>query len=109
MKRTQHITIGVVAALALAACGSGESNADYNRICLDENGVRVEDHNCPDDDSRNGFFYPIWLYGHTAAPAVGSRPPAGSYVTTKPATGSIARPPAKGGFGTFRSGGSSGG
>lgn len=108
MIRSKVVTVSVLLALA-SACNSGENKADYNRICLDQNGVRVEDANCPDDDLHHGFFYPIWIHNTYPAPAVGSKPAAGTYSTVKPASGSIARPPAKGGFGTFRSGGSVGG
>lgn len=108
--KSKVVRLGLTASLAisLAACASddddAEVRADHHRICVDNDQVRVEDTNCPDDDSDGHFFHPYWIYGSHSAPGVGSKVVPGSYSTVKPTSGTIARPPAKGGFGTFRSG-----
>lgn len=96
------VTIGLLAALS-TACSEGEERADWSRICVDREQVRVEDSNCPDDDLDHGrFFHPVWVASGHRSPPVGEKPIAGSFTGTKPSAGTIGRPPASGGFGTTR-------
>jgi hypothetical protein len=102
MKRTAAITIGVVlSALALTGCSDEEQNADYSEVCLDAQNVRVDDDRCDDDSSHNHWMWFPYVY---AVPAYGSHVDTSKGVTTRPTTGTIARPPATGGFGTTRTG-----
>lgn len=74
----------------------------YNRA-TGEHDVRVSDDECDKDTSHSHF---VWVYvNHSAghhAPAMGQKLQPGSYVTAKPGGTTISRPPATGGFGTFR-------
>lgn len=106
MKKSANVIIGPVTVgamiFALAACSDEEYvevQADSQEICVEQaTGNRVPFERC-DDDSDHSHYYP-WFHSssHGPAPAVGSRinPAYGS--TVRPA-GSIARPPATGGFG----------
>lgn len=109
------VSLGLTAALAsaLTGCSGGgdgqEMRADFHRICVDNTQVRVDDGQCPDNDADGFFFHPLWVYGMNTAPAVGSKVDAGTFATVKPTAGVIARPPASGGFGTYRTSAGAGG
>lgn len=96
-KRTAAITIGgVLAGLALAACGS--ETPDYSRICKDaKTDIRVEDDKC-DNGGSGGSYVHSYHSGGSKAPAVGSKVTGGS--SSIPAGKSFGSVPAKGGFGT---------
>lgn len=120
MKRSKNVSIARVAALAAAltglACASGDEpeeyetqNSAYGQICMKWNratgdyDVRVPDDEC---DRDGDHVHTNWIFinhgaGHTA-PAVGSKVKPGSYVTTVPGGSTVSKPPATGGFGTFR-------
>lgn len=110
MKRSTSVTLCIIPLLvtALSGCAEDEEvNADYSQVCVeDDTDIRVEDNNC-DTDSTGSHW--VWFPHHLLMPPVGDRINPAFGVTTKPTSGTIARPPAKGGFGTFRSGLSSGG
>ena len=96
-KRTAAITIGgVLAGLALAACGSDEP--DYSRICREaKTNIRADDSKCDNGGSGGGYV-------HHYIPSSQSAPPVGSHVTggssSIPAGKTYTSVPAKGGFGT---------
>lgn len=120
MKRSTAVTVGLVLAAGVSfACASGEDdqefmdvNADHQQVCVkveDENNfVRAEDDQCPDENTSHAHFYPGYHYWYYLGSAHGTPPPVGSKVTpghgsfTRPTSGTIAKPPASGGFGTFR-------
>lgn len=117
MKRSKSVSIVGVAALAAALAGCTDApdeeyetqNSAYGQVCMKWNratgdyDVRVPDDEC---DRDGGHVHTNWIFinhgaGHTA-PAVGSKVKPGSYVTTLPAGATVSKPPASGGFGTFR-------
>lgn len=115
MIRSKTVSIVGVAALAAALTGCSdqpeyeEQNSAYGQVCMKYNratgeyDVRVPDDECDRDTGHSHFN---WLYIHQggghSAPAIGSKAKPGSYVTTLPAGASVSKPPATGGFGTFR-------
>jgi len=123
MKKSTAVTIGLVLAAGVSfACASEpdqefmDTEADHQQVCVEvqDNGdlVRDDDSDCPadrEDNSHSGGHYysgyHYWYYlgrAHGAPPAVGSKVNSSHGSFTRPSTGSIARPPASGGFGTFR-------
>jgi hypothetical protein len=101
MKRTAAVTVGaVLTALALTGCADEEQTADYSEVCVDAQGVRVEDRRC---DERDGHTW-MWFPYSYSVPAHGSHVDASKGTTVRPVTGTVARPPASGGFGTTRAG-----
>lgn len=109
MKKSSKVTLGkamfTVMALALSGCASGpdyeEVDAGSQEICIDsETMERVDFEKCDDDRSHGGsHFYP-WYHksSNGPAPAIGSKINPGHGSVLKPG-GTIARPPASGGFG----------
>lgn len=107
MKKSTAVTLGLVLAAGISfACASGDdqefmdTEADHQEICVDEQtGKRVEDREC--DSGTSGYH---WFYhgrAHGPAPAVG-QPYNRLYGSTVRPGGTIARPPATGGFGTTK-------
>lgn len=114
------VTTGIVLAAAVSfACASGEDdqefmdvNADHQQVCVkvedQDNFIRAEDKECGDENEHHAHFYPGYHYWYYMGSAHGTPPPVGSKVSTtsgsftRPSTGSIAKPPSSGGFGTFR-------
>lgn len=96
-KRTAAITIGgVLAGLALAACGS--DTPDYGRICKEaKTNIRVDDGKC-DNGGSGGSYVHTYIPSSQKAPAVGSHVTGGS--SSIPAGKTYTSVPAKGGFGT---------
>lgn len=121
MKRSHGVRLGLTVALGAAllsqtaaACDEGpeefqEQNSAYGEICMKYNratgeyDVRVPDEECDNDPDRRAHTW-IWINqaGGYHPPPVGSKVSPGTYVTTKPTGTTISRPPATGGFGTFR-------
>lgn len=115
---SRGVRVGAMTALLVVALGCAsddettEVQTEYGEICVRQEPPdsgeweRVADSEC--DDGHHGRSW-IWMHhagGHTAPP-VGSRVSHGSFVTSRP-TGSIARPPTSGGFGTRTSSGTGG-
>jgi len=104
-RRSRTVTTGAVLAalvLTLTACTDDEGdeqNADYSEVCVDEQGQRVDDDRCDDNDGHHTWMW--FPYGY-AVPAHGARVDTSKGVTVRPASGTIARPPITGGFGTYR-------
>jgi len=117
VKRSAHVAragLAVALAASLAGCTDApdeyeEQTTAYGQVCMKWNratgeyDVRVPDSECDQDGDHSHFN---WIYIHSAgghsAPAIGSKVKPGSYVTTLPAGATVAKPPATGGFGTFR-------
>lgn len=121
MKSSRAVRLGLTAALGAAlmsqtaaACDDGpeefeEKQTAYGEVCMKynratgEHDVRVPDSECDNDHDRSHF---VWVYvnhgGGYSAPPMGGKLTSGSYTTVKPTGTTIARPPATGGFGTFR-------
>lgn len=121
MKRSQHVTIGIVATAAAAAlaagCGSASGQSQGWQTCVDSSKRRVEDQQCVDDQRRSyaggGSYVPIyhWYYfphGGYPMPMMGATMPAGGSMNAAPVSGSAARSGAvsvsRGGFGGIGSG-----
>jgi hypothetical protein len=110
MKRTSHITLGVVAGMALAFT-SGCRSAQH-RDCVDANNRIVNDQACnADDDKRRqqgggmGYGGYHWIYGGSSGGRVGDAVVGGSATPSSGAIGGVSR----GGFGgTGDSGGAAG-
>lgn len=120
MKKSTSVTVGLVLAAGISfACASGEDdqefmdvNADHQQVCVkvedEDNFIRADDDKCPDENEHHAHFYPGYYYWYYMGSAHGSPPPVGSKVSTtsgsftRPTSGTIARPPASGGFGVFR-------
>lgn len=121
MKRSISAATGLVlTAVFTVACASEpdqefmDTEADHQQVCVkpQPNGEleRRPDHECSGQDESGGgggsgcavcWYFLGRAYG--TPPAVGQKIPAytpGSYA--RPSTGTIARPPASGGFGTTR-------
>jgi hypothetical protein len=121
VKRSAFVSTGIVlASVLLVACSSEpdqefmDADADHQQVCVkpQPNGEleRRPDHECADqdDDGHMGgstcavcWYFLGRAYG--TPPAVGQKIPSyapGSYA--KPSTGTVARPPATGGFGVTR-------
>lgn len=88
------------------ACAEGEEyeevQAGSQEICVEKDSqVRVPDDKCDGDSSHTHYYW--WYHGSSygPAPAVGSRANMLHGSAVKPG-GTVARPPATGGFGTFR-------
>lgn len=113
------LAAGVVFALGCASEPDQEfmdESADHQQICVEisQDGQqleRVDDDDCPSDEDNNGqstFYpgYPYWYYlgrAYGSPPPVGQRLPLASHGSfSRPQGGTIARPPATGGFGTTR-------
>lgn len=114
MRRSRRVAVGAIsamtAAVVLAGCG-GEP--DTVAVCVDEQGTRIDDDQCDDDDGSGGGRAHIWHYYRAGSrvPAVGQRStgavtdPKGAVVQRggAPRAGGAV---AKGGFGGRGSGGS---
>lgn len=99
----------LVGALACADGGDEytEVQTEYGEICVRRDpatgdDTRVDDAEC--DRGGSGVLW-VWVLQRAGyhAPAIGSTVPRGTYTTVRPG-GTIARPPAIGGFGTTRVG-----
>jgi hypothetical protein len=117
VKRSAHVAragLAVALAASLSSCADEpdeyqDQNSAYGQVCMKWNratgeyDVRVPDDECDRDGGHSHFN---WLYIHHGggytAPAMGSKAKPGSYVTALPAGTTVSRPPATGGFGTFR-------
>lgn len=110
MRRRLLIFTGILLGALACTCSCGTKSqpqpvlANYARICVNNIDIRVDDSLCPDTDLRGNVYHPVWVYGHTAAPAVGHRVALQIYTTVKPTGATIARPPAEGGFATLPTG-----
>lgn len=116
MKKSTSVTLGLVLLAGVSfACASEpdqefmEIAADHQQMCVqiedDFELVRSEDGNCPDENESHANFYPgyyYWYYmgrAHGTPPPVGAKVPVASGSFTRPSSGTIAKPPASGGFG----------
>lgn len=119
MKKSANVTLGLVLFAGVNfACASEpdqefmDMDADHQQVCVrvQENGdlLRSEDDECGDENQSHAHFYSGYYYWYYMGRAHGTPPPVGSKVSaasgsfTRPSSGSIAKPPASGGFGTFR-------
>lgn len=115
MKKTQHITLGLLAGMALAfTSGCGRRVAE-RRDCVDESGSITTDQNCQmvEQRRRSGFTgslpYYHYLYGgstggHFGDRVIGGNPMPGMSSGSSGFFGGISR----GGFGSTGSAGSGG-
>jgi hypothetical protein len=62
MKKTQSITLTILAATALAGCGRGVREAEVKR-CVDENNVMQDDRDCNQQRSGPGTRPYRYVYG----------------------------------------------
>lgn len=118
MKKSTAVTVGLVLMAGVSfACASEpdqefmDVNADHQQMCVQvqDNGDLIRDHDakCPDEDEHHahfntGFWY--WYYlgrVHGTPPPVGKQVPVGGSFT-RPTSGTIAKPPASGGFGVTK-------
>jgi hypothetical protein len=118
VKKSRNVITGVVlsaslafAASGLAACADDDDtlqDSDYSEVCVNQNYERVPEDQCDDDDRRtsSGLFWMFFPRSYTVPPYGGTVSKSHGF-TSKPATGTTGRVPAKGGFGTFRGGGGS--
>ncbi len=116
MKRTQHITLGLLAGMALAFT-SGCNRRPERRDCVDETGRITSDQNCQAAQQRRGSGYigpqPYYhyLYGGSSGGHIGDRVVNGNPVpgmssgSGRGFFGGISR----GGFGSIGSSGGHGG
>jgi hypothetical protein len=108
--RSVAVRTGTVFAFALgtAACAAGdpaaETDADYSEVCQDADRIRVDDADCENNVGGTSVVYIPRASGYHPPP-VGSRIDQALVTTVRPAAGSIARPPATGGFGRFTASG----
>ena len=78
MKRTQHITLGLLAGMALAFT-TGCHRTPERRDCVDETGTISWDQNCQTAEERrhNGYIGPQryfhWMYGGSSGGHYGDR------------------------------------
>jgi hypothetical protein len=78
MKRTEHITLGLLAGMALAFT-SGCHRPPERRNCVDETGSITTDQNCQlaEQRRRSGFIGPMpyyhYLYGGSSGGHIGDR------------------------------------
>lgn len=114
MRKLSSRTVSIVgtAALALAltglACADSEEtetvNTEYGEICVRHDYATGEDIRVDDDECEQGRPHTstVWVnqvHGHRA-PAIGQKLGPGTATWARPATGSFAKAPATGGFGT---------
>jgi len=113
MKRTQHITLGLLAGMALAFT-SGCSRRPERRDCVDEAGRIANDQNCQMVEQRrhSGYTgilpYYHYLYGGSSGGHIGDQVfngnPAAGMGASSSAVGGVSR----GGFGSTGNSGSGG-
>jgi hypothetical protein len=114
MKRTQHITLGLLAGMALAFT-SGCNRRPERRDCVDESGRITGEQNCQmaDERRRSGYIGPMpyyhYLYGgstggHMGDAVVNGNPVPGMSSGSSGFFGGVSR----GGFGSTGSVGSGG-
>ena len=104
MKRSHQVKVTILPLLVafLTGCGDSEGeeiSAEYSEVCVEDvTDLRVDDANCVSETTRHHWMW--FPYGYHV-PSVGSKVNKSAGITSKP-TGTIVRPPASGGFGTFR-------
>jgi len=113
MKKTQHITLGLVASMALAFTTGCNRRAE-RRDCVDEAGRIANDQNCQLTEQRrhSGYTgilpYYHYLYGGSSGGHIGDQVfngnPAAGMGASSSAVGGVSR----GGFGSTGSSGSGG-
>lgn len=110
---SRAVSIAGTATLALALTGlacadSGDEtqivNTEYGEICMRHDyatgeDIRVDDDECEQGRPGTSMVWVNHVHGHHA-PAVGQRLTPGTATWTRPVSGSFAKPPATGGFGT---------
>ena len=90
--------IAFVPFVAAGKCDTPNQQADFAEVCRrDADDIRTEDSEC--EEGRSGRS---WVYVVGQATQVGHR--ITNYSTVRPTTGTIARAPSSGGFGTYRGG-----
>jgi hypothetical protein len=110
MKRTQHITLGLLAGMALAFT-SGCNRRAEQRHCVDEAGRITDDLNCQvvEERRRSGYTgslpYYHYLYGGSSGGHIGDVVVNGN---PSPGMGSSVGGVSRGGFGSTGSGGHGG-
>lgn len=102
--RSATVTTILVGLMSLA-CESGEDTVivqtDHGEICVDKvTFERVADERCRDENYAHAYT-PVWTNVGHPGPAIGQKPPAGSYSTARPSSGTIGTVPPSGGFGTM--------
>ena len=114
MKRSQHITLGLLAGMALAFT-SGCHRMPERRDCVDESGRIVTDNNCDlaNAQRRNGsysgpYFHYVWggrTGGNIGDQVLDGNPMPGMGSAASSSSGGVSR----GGFGSTGSSGGHGG
>jgi hypothetical protein len=116
MKKTQHITLGLLAGMALAFT-SGCNRPPERRNCVDETGSITSDQNCQlvEQRRRSGYIGPQpfyhYLYGGSSGGNMGDRVVGGSPVpsiSSGSGGGGFFGGISRGGFGGTGSAGSGG-
>jgi hypothetical protein len=123
MRRSANVSLGLAMAATLAFAASGcavepdqefmDVEADHQQVCVkvQDNGdlIRDDDSKCPDENHSHTSFGPGFWYWYYLGRAYGAPPAVGQTVNrwqgtfTRPSSGTIAKAPSSGGFGTFRS------
>lgn len=99
MKRAATITIGVVLAGLISGCFDEPEEPDFSEICIDPQMEILPEDRCEGDDDYGSGNHFIYIPGSTYVGAHGTRY-AGAYSSVRPTSGTVARVPATGGFGT---------
>ena len=113
MKRTEHITLGLLAGMALAFT-SGCHRPPERRNCVDETGSITTDQNCQlaEQRRRSGFIGPMpyyhYLYGGSSGGHIGDRVVNGNPMPGMNGGGGFFGGISRGGFGGTGSAGSGG-
>jgi hypothetical protein len=116
MKRTQHITLGLLAGMALAFT-SGCNRTPERRNCVDETGSITSDQNCQlvEQRRRSGYIGPQpyyhYLYGGSSGGNMGDRVVGGNPMpgmSSGSGSGGFFGGIMRGGFGSIGGGGHGG-
>jgi len=113
MKRTQHITLGLLAGMALAFT-SGCNRKPERRDCVDETGRITGEQNCQlvEERRRSGYMGPMpyyhYLYGGSTGGHMGDMVVNGNPVPGMSSSGGFFGGVSRGGFGSTGSAGSGG-
>jgi hypothetical protein len=113
MKRTQHITLGLLAGMALAFT-TGCNRTPERRNCVDETGSITSDQNCQmvEQRRRSGYIGPQpyyhYLYGGSSGGHMGDRVVGGNPMPGMSGGGGFFGGVSRGGFGSIGGAGSGG-
>jgi hypothetical protein len=117
MKKTQHITLGLLAGMALAFTTGCNRRTAERRNCVDETGSITSEQNCQmvEDRRRSGYIGPMpyyhYLYGGSSGGHLGDRVVNGNPMpgmSTGSGSSGFFGGISRGGFGSTGSGGHGG-